>query len=358
MLWLPVVLFAAGVFVAWLVGRVWGRRRLVRSGCWFEVRLGEDVSRAGLEAFLRTLAHGLPRPFVGGVPWVGLSVSAVEDRAACWLFVSGGLSAAQVRAALEQALGGVTVEAQGGPVLAGGGACRVACLRAVESRFLPLRVDQRVDPAGQFLAALRALASGEGGVIQLVLQAPPRSARAGARRQAARLRAGQGLGPGGPARLAGAAGEFAGGMLDVLTPGSPHPMGRRVSHGADPSSLERARAIEAKASGALLAGTVRVGAWASERRRARSRLAGLVAAFGQYQELGGLQRGREPFCAPRLASCLPPVRPGSVVGVRGGGGAGGGPAGERAGAAVVHGGPGAEGRPGRAGPDTWPAVGA
>jgi hypothetical protein len=116
-LWLPVVLLAAVVSVAWLAGRMWGRRRLSRSGCWFEVRLGEEVSRAGLEAFLRTLAHGLPRPLLGGVPWVGLSVSAVEDRAACWLFVSGGLAASQVRAALEQALGGVTVDAPGAPVL-------------------------------------------------------------------------------------------------------------------------------------------------------------------------------------------------------------------------------------------------
>ncbi len=314
MLWLPVVLLAAAVSVAWLVGRVWGRRRLLRSGCWFEVRLGEDVSRTGLEAFLRTLAHGLPRPLVGGVPWVGLSVSAVEDRAACWLFVSGGLSAAQVRAALEQALGGVTVDAPGAPVLAGRGACRAACLRAVESRFLPLRVDQRVDPAGQLLAALRAQASGEGGAVQLVLQAAPRSARAGARRQASRLRTGQGLGPGGPARLVGAVGEFAGGMLDVLTPGSPHPMGRRVSRGADPFSLERARAIEAKASGALLAGTVRVAGWAGNRRRARGRLAGVLAAFGQYRELGGLRRGRELFCARRLSACLSPVRPGLLLG--------------------------------------------
>lgn len=354
-LWLPVALLAAAAVLAVVVGRVWGRHRLARAGCWFEVRLGEEVSRPGLESFLRTLAHGLRRPLLGGVPWVALSVCAEEDRAACGLFVSGGLSAAQVRAALEQALGGATVEAPGGPALAGGGSCRVACLRAVESRFLPLRVDQRVDPAGQLLAALRAQASGEGGVVQLVLQAPPRSARAGARRQASRLRSGQGLGPGGPARLVGAVGEFAGGMLDVLTPGSPHPMGRRVSHGADPFSLERARAIEAKSSGALLAGTVRVGAWASNRRRARGRLAGLLAAFGQYRELGGLQRGREPFCARRLGACLSPVRP---AGVWGGGGAGAGPAGERAGSGVVRGGAGSSGRPGRAGTNTRPAAGA
>jgi hypothetical protein len=282
------------------------------------VRLGDEVSRPGLESFLRTLAHGLRRPLVGAVPWVALSVSAEEDRAACDLFVSGGVSAPQVRSALEQALGGITIVAAAGTVLVGdrGGQRRaVASLRAVGSRFLPLRVDQRVDPAGQLLAALRAQAAGEGGVIQMVLQATPRSARARARSQAARLRAGRGLGPSGGARVLGAVGEALGGVLDVLTPSSSHPMGRPTARaGADQFSLECARAIEAKASGPLLAATVRVGAWASGRQRARSRLGGLLAAFGQYQELGGLRRGREPFCAQRLTACLPPVRPRLLLG--------------------------------------------
>jgi len=316
--WLPTVLLAAVAVLAGVVMRVWGRHRLARAGCLFEVRLGEEVSRPGLESFLRTLAHGLRRPLLGAVPWVALSVSAEEDRAACGLFVSGGLSAPQVRSALEQALGGVTVDAVAGVVQVGdaGGQRRVvASLRAVGSRFLPLRVDQRVDPAGQLLAALRAQAAGEGGVIQLVFQAPPRSARARARSQAARLRAGRGLGPSGGARVLGAVGEALGGVLDVLTPSSPHPMGHQTARaGVDQFSLECARAIEAKASGPLLAATVRVGAWASGRRRARSRLGGLLAAFGQYQELGGLRRGLEPFCARRLFACLSPVRPGLLLG--------------------------------------------
>jgi len=317
-LWLPVALLAAVAVLAVVVGRVWGRHRLARAGCWFEVRLGEEVSRPGLESFLRTLVHGLRRPLVGGVPWVALSVSAEEDRAACGLFVSGGLAGAQVRSALDQALGGVTVNAAPEVVRVGEGHGQrrvVASLRAVGSRFLPLRIDQRVDPAGQLLAALRAQAAGEGGVIQLVFQAPPRSARARARSQAARLRAGQGLGPSGGARILGAAGEALGGVLDVLTPSSPHPMGRQTTRaGADQFSLECARAIEVKANSPLLAATLRVGAWASGRRRARSRLGGLLAAFGQYQELGGLRRGREPFCAGRLTACLPPVRPRLLLG--------------------------------------------
>jgi hypothetical protein len=38
------------------VWRVWSRHRLAGAGCWFELRLGEQVSRPALEAFTRTLA--------------------------------------------------------------------------------------------------------------------------------------------------------------------------------------------------------------------------------------------------------------------------------------------------------------
>jgi hypothetical protein len=193
--WLPGALLAIAAVLVVAVGRVWGRHRMARAGCWFEARLGEEVSRPALESFLRTLAHGLRRPLLGGVPWVALSVSAEEDRAACGLFVSGGLSAPQVRTALEQALGGVTVKATASTVRVGDDARRrrvVASLRAVGSRFLPLRVDQRVDPAGQLLAALRAQSSGEGGVIQLGIAG------------AATVRAGTGATPGsGASRWAG-----------------------------------------------------------------------------------------------------------------------------------------------------------
>ena len=121
--WLPVGLLAAGL-LAVLVGRVWGRHRLAAAGSWWELHLGERVSRPALEAFTRTLAGGLPRPLLGARPWVALSVSSQEDRAECGLFISGGLSPAQVRAAVEQALGGVTVEAESGALPeAGGGVC-------------------------------------------------------------------------------------------------------------------------------------------------------------------------------------------------------------------------------------------
>jgi hypothetical protein len=298
--------------LAVLVGRVWDRHRLVAAGGWWELRLGERVSRPALETFVRTLAGGLPRRLFGSAPWVALSVSSQEDRAACGLFISGGLSPAQVRAAVEQALGGVTVEAENEDLPnADGGVCwRVASLAPVGSRFLPLRVDHRVDPAGQLLASLRAQQAGEGGVVQLVLQAPARSASRRARSQAARLRAGRGLQSGLSLRALDWLGSSLGGMLDVLTPSSPHPMGRQAPvRAADPFSLERARAIDAKAGTLLLAATLRVGASASGRRRARGRLGGLLAAFGQYQELGGLRRRWEPFCAQRLARCLPPVKP-------------------------------------------------
>jgi hypothetical protein len=292
--------------------RVWSRHRLAAAGGSFELRLGERVSRPALEAFTRTLAGGLPRPLLGAAPWVALSLSSSEDRAECSLFISGGVSAAQVRAALEQALGGVTIErpARTAPVAGEAARVRVASLQPVGSRFLPLRVDHRVDPAGQLLAALRAQLPGEGGLIQLVLQAPSRSASGRARAQAARLRSGRALQPSLALRALQWFGSLLGELIDLFTPGSPHPVGRPSSQrAADPFSLERSRAIETKAGEPLLAATLRVGAWAATRRRAGGRLGGLLAAFGQFQDLGGLRRSQEPFCARRLARCLPPVKP-------------------------------------------------
>jgi len=312
---LAVIVAGLVIVPAW---RVWGRHRLASAGGWFELRFGEQVSRPAIEAFTRTLAGGLPRPLLGAAPWVALSLSALEDRATCSLFISGGLSSAQVRAAVEQALGGATVERAAGvaPLNMGAGArLRVASLAPVGSRFLPLRVDHAVDPAGQVLASLRAQEASEGGIIQLVLQAPPRSASAKARGQAARLRSGRGLEPSASLRALQAVASLLGEMLDMFTPGSPQPMSRLApTRAADPFSLERARAIDAKASTPLLAATLRVGAWARGRRRARGRLGGLLAAFGQYKELGGLRRAWEPFCAARLKQCLPPVKPRLLLG--------------------------------------------
>jgi hypothetical protein len=109
----PLLALALAALVLVPLWRVWGRHRLAAAGCWFELRLGEQVSRPALEAFARTLAGGLPRPLFGAAPWVALSLSSLEDRASCGLFISSGVSAAQVRASIEQALGGATVEATG-----------------------------------------------------------------------------------------------------------------------------------------------------------------------------------------------------------------------------------------------------
>jgi len=309
----PLLALALAGFALIPVWRVWGRHRLAAAGCWFELRLGERVSRPALEAFTRTLAGGLPRPLFGAAPWVALSLSSLEDRASCGLFISGGVPAAQVRTSIEQALGGMTVETTAGAStlnVDGGGCLRAAGLAPVGSRFLPLRVDHRVDPAGQLLAALRAQQPGEGGVIQLVLQAPPRSASSRARSQATRLRSGRGLQPSYGLRALQAVSSLLGEMIDAFTPGSPHPMSQQASHRtADPFSLEHSKAIEAKAGQPLLAGTVRIGARAATRRRAGGRLGGLLAAFGQFRDLGGLRRSFEPFCKARLVRCLPPVKP-------------------------------------------------
>src|ERR1700683_2988153 len=86
----PVLALLLAVLLLIPVWRVWSRHRLAAGGRWFEVRLGEQVSRPALEAFMRTLAGGLPRPLLGARPWVALSLSSVEDRASAGLFISQG----------------------------------------------------------------------------------------------------------------------------------------------------------------------------------------------------------------------------------------------------------------------------
>jgi hypothetical protein len=305
----PLLVLAFAVLLLVLVWRVWGRRRLAAESRCFEVRLGEQVSRAAVESLMSTVAGGLPRPLLGPAPWVALELSSTEDRAEFGLFVSGGVPVAQVRAAVEQGLGGVTVETVGfGPPVEMCEHMRVASLAPGGSRFLPLRVDHRVDPAGQLLAALRAHEPREGGAIQLVLQAPPRSAANRARGQARRLRAGRGLQPDVVLRVLQAVGGLLLELIDVFLPGSP-PAGGQLAGRVDPFSLERAKAIEAKAAQPLLAATLRVGAWADGRRRAGGRLGGLLAAFGQFHDLGGLHKSFEPFCKRRMTFCLSPVKP-------------------------------------------------
>jgi hypothetical protein len=285
--------------------RVWGRHRLADAGGWFELCVGEQVSRAALEAMARTLAGVLRRPRLGPAPWVAFSLEAIEDRAKGELFVSGGLPCAQVRSAVEQALGTVTLDRLAGQ---GGGERGRVCVRALGptgSRFMPLRVNHRVDPAGQVLAALRAEQPGEGGVIQLVLQAPGRFEAGRARGEARRLRAGRG------SQSVIGMGSFVSGMWEeFLASGGPRRRGGQVPrHPVDPLSLERARAIDSKLLEPLLTAELRVGAWACSRSRARARLAGMAAAYGQFREHGGLRPAREPFCLRRLRRCLSPVRP-------------------------------------------------
>jgi hypothetical protein len=215
----------------------------------------------------------------------------------------------QVRAAVEQGLGAVTTETVRLGPLDVSGCVRRASLAPSVSRFLSLRTDHRVDPAGQLMAALRAHEPGEGGVIQLVLQASPRSAGTRARGQARRLRAGRGLQASFTLRALQALGSLLGELIDQFTSGSSDRRSKQTKHRADPLSLDRAKAIDAKAAQPLLAVTLRIGAWGNGRRQAGGRLGGLLAAFGQFHGLGGLHKGFESFCKQRMVACLPAVKP-------------------------------------------------
>lgn len=133
---LPLLALALAAFLLVLVWRAWGRRRLAAEGRFFEVRLGEQVSRAAVESLMSTLAGGLPRPLLGPAPWVAFWLSSAEDRAECGVFASAGVPVGQVRAAVEQGLGGVTLEGIWlGPPAEVCGHVRVASLAPGGSRF-------------------------------------------------------------------------------------------------------------------------------------------------------------------------------------------------------------------------------
>ena len=90
---------------------------------------------------------------------------------------------------------------------------------------------------------------------------------------------------------------------------APVPRVRELPLVADQWAQEQAKAIEQKTVEPLLSCSVRLAAWADDRRWARARLSGLVGSFAQFHKLAGLDRGREPFAAWRFARRLPARQP-------------------------------------------------
>jgi TraM recognition site of TraD and TraG/Helicase HerA, central domain len=307
-----IVAGAAGAL--WLVGRgfaIWNRRRLATSGVRYEIALPEEVDRQGLVHFFLSLGTLLRPRMFGRTPWIGFAFVAHEQRLRLDLFCSGDVPSASVKAALEEVLGGASIEcaATCKPVMARGAASSTCSLFAADAPCLPFETDHRSDPSRMVLAALAGQRANEGAIVQLLLRPASSKARKRALARARKLRHGapRSLWPA-PLRFGA---ELVEDVLNIFLPGSGSSRSAQANQASapDPWSIERAKLVEEKAMQPLLAASLRLVAFALDRRRARERLAVLVASLAPFHGHARLRRGYEPFFWPRLRAWLPPLRP-------------------------------------------------
>jgi TraM recognition site of TraD and TraG len=308
---LAVILGAAAVGL-WLVGHglaIWNRRRLAASGVRYEIALPEELDRPGLVHFFLSLGTLLRPRVLGRTPWIGFAFVADGQRLRLDLFCSGEVPAASIKAALEQVLGASLERAGPCDLLAPRGGVSSTCLLiAADATCLPFETDHRGDPSRMVLAALAGQRADEGAIVQLLLRPAPAKARKRGLTQARKLRQGapRSLWPT-PLRFGA---ELGGDALDIFVPGSGSSgsPSARPALPPDPWSVERAKLLGEKATQQLLAASLRLVAFASDRRRARERLAVLVASFAPFHGHARLRRRYEPFFWPRLRAWLPPLR--------------------------------------------------
>jgi len=301
---------AVGLIVAGRIVRVTLRRRAAATAAYFRLVLPESFERDGLVGFFRTLTSLLRPHLIGVTAWVSFTFRTEGQQLEVELCCSHGI-APQVRAALDAAVEGISIEPSRRVAHSEQQARPVSCvLRPLASRWLPLETQHRVDPARAILAALKGLSESEGSAVQLVFSPAARRSRRLARRHAYVLRSGR---RGGFWRGVGRFSlELANEGLDLFTPGpasSPTSASTRAPLAVDQWAQEQAKAIEQKTLEPLLSCSIRLAAWADERRWARARLSGLVGSFAQFHKLDGLDKGRERFATWRFARRLPAPHP-------------------------------------------------
>lgn len=290
--------------------RVSSRRREASSAACFRVALPESFERRSLIGFFRSLTSLLRPHLVGAPAWVTFTFATEGQQLEIELRCTYGI-APQVQNALNAAVDGVSIEPSA-PIedseLRRPRPVRCA-LRPLVSRWLPLETTHHTDPARPVLAALRGLSENEGSAVQLVFSPAARRSRRLARRDAFVLRTGR---RSGVARTLGRFSlELVNDVLDIFTPGpsSSHGSSAAGVPGSDSWAREQATAIEQKTVEPLLCCSIRLVAWAEQRRWARARLSGLVASFAQFHKLAGLERAHELFASWRFARRLPAPRP-------------------------------------------------
>src|SRR5207237_80705 len=236
---------AVGLIVAGRIVRVVVRRRAATTTAYFRLVLPESFERDGLVGFFRTLTSLLRPHLIGVTAWVSFTFRTEGQQLEVELCCSHGI-APQVRAALDVAVEGISIEPAGRVAHAEQQTRRVRCvLRPLASRWLPLETQHRVDPARAILAALKGLAESEGSAV--------------GRRDASVWRSG---GRGGVWRGVGRFSlELANEGLDLFTPGrasSPTWASTRAPLAGDQWAQEQAKAIEQKTVEPLLSCSIRL----------------------------------------------------------------------------------------------------
>jgi hypothetical protein len=287
------------------------RRRTADAAACFRIVLPESFDRQALVGFFRSLTSLLRPHLIGASASVAFTLATDGQQLEIELRCSHGI-APQVRSALSAAVEGVSIEPSARIEQSELRRPRpVRCvLRPLVSRWLPFETKHESDPARAVLAALKGLSENEGSAVQLVFSPADRRSRRLARRQAYVLRTGRRSGVW--RSLGRFSLELANEGLDLFTPGPSSSPGSSQTHAAavgDSWAQEQATAIERKTVEPLLSCSIRLVAWANERRWARARLSGLVASFAQFHKLAGLERGHEFFTSWRFARRLPSPKP-------------------------------------------------
>src|SRR5207244_4556692 len=124
---------------------IWNRRQLATSGVRYEIALPEELDREGLVHFFLSLGTLFRPRLLGRTPWIGFAFLAHEQQLRLDLFCSGDVPSASIKAALEEVLGGASIErtASCELVTARGSESSTCSLFAADAAGLPFETDHR-----------------------------------------------------------------------------------------------------------------------------------------------------------------------------------------------------------------------
>jgi hypothetical protein len=302
------LLVAVGMLVALAVlAQLGSRSRRARDGRLFRLRLGEELDRLGLAEVLVGVARSVGR---GGLarPWLGFELHACGGEVVPYLFCSGGVSATLLESLISDGLPGAKlIPAEGEQTReARSRVRRTVSLGIAGCMTEALRYELQTDPSRWLLRALAECGDEERAVVQVLFAAAPGRATGRMFADARRIREGKRRRP----RLAWlvALPWLALVWLVELFQSQPAGGQPRPVYQPSPWEVERAKALERKASERLFCCSLRLSVSTSGWGRARRWLGELRSAYGVYDHHGRLRSALEPWGTRRLERRLLPLR--------------------------------------------------